>query len=98
VLPKGVPLAVAQAAQRQLYRGLVRENWRSPRVRVRELLVRSMVNGPSTRAEARPEWLTDREIGEHIADLLDEPVSNCAPTSPPADSSFILEMIPPRGP
>jgi NAD(P)-dependent dehydrogenase (short-subunit alcohol dehydrogenase family) len=49
VLPKWVPLA-AQAAQRQLYRGLVRENWRAPPVRIRELLVRSIVNGPSTRA------------------------------------------------
>ncbi len=97
VVPKWVPLAVAQAAQRQLYRGLVRENWRNARVRVRELLVRSIVNGPSTRAQARPEWLTDREIGEHVADLLDEPTPTSAPTAPPEESSFILEMVSPRG-
>jgi NAD(P)-dependent dehydrogenase (short-subunit alcohol dehydrogenase family) len=74
VLPKYVPLAISEAGRRQLYRGLVREDCGRSGVRIRELLIRAMVDGPSTRDRARPDWITDDEIGEHVADLLDEPV------------------------
>lgn len=73
VIPTFVPLSIVQSAQRQLYRGLVREAGRQPVVRIRELLVSAMVNGPSSRERAQPDWITEDEIGEHVADLLDVP-------------------------
>jgi NADP-dependent 3-hydroxy acid dehydrogenase YdfG len=72
VIPHYVPFAISQAGQRQLYRGLIREDRGTSGVRIRELLVRAMVNGPSTRDRARSDWITEDEIGEHVAELLDE--------------------------
>lgn len=90
VIPRYVPLAVAQAAQRQLYRGLIREARGDTRVRIRELLVAAMVNGPSTREQARPDWITEDEIGEHVADLLAEPAGVTEP------GQSILTLVSPR--
>jgi len=73
VIPRFVPISIAQSAQRQFYRGLVREAGKAPRVRIRELLVSAMVNGPSSRTLAQPEWITEDEIGAHVASLLAEP-------------------------
>jgi hypothetical protein len=78
-------LAIAQAAQRQLYRGLIRESRRTARVRIRELLVRAMVSGPSNRDQAKPDWITEDEIGEHVLDLLGQP------TITDGESILILE-------
>ncbi|MFC8097700.1 SDR family oxidoreductase [Streptomyces sp. NPDC057363] len=90
VIPRYVPLAVAQAAQRQLYRGLIREARGNPRVRIRELLVAAMVNGPSTRERARPDWITEDEIGEYVAGLLAEP------SAPVGAEDSILTLVSPR--
>jgi NAD(P)-dependent dehydrogenase (short-subunit alcohol dehydrogenase family) len=90
VIPRYVPLAIAQAAQRQLYRGLIREAGEDPRVRLRELLVAAMVNGPSTRERARPDWITEDEIGDHVAELLTEPGAATGP------GRSILTLVSPR--
>lgn len=65
--------SIAQAGLRMLYRGLARECREGPLVR--ELMIVSMVNGASSRARARPEWLTDEEIGSHVCAILDSPQS-----------------------
>lgn len=70
VIPNYVPLAIAQSAQRQLYRGIVREARGALPARVRELLVAAFVDGPSTRAQARPDWIKDDEIGDHVMSLF----------------------------
>lgn len=75
VIPRYVAMAVVQAAQRQLYRGLVREGSATTSARVRELIVAALVDGPSSRAAARPDWITDDEVGDHVIDLLDEAVA-----------------------
>ncbi|SKB06197.1 SDR family NAD(P)-dependent oxidoreductase [Aeromicrobium choanae] len=79
VIPRFIPLATAQAAQRQLYRGLIREGRGAARVRIRELLVASFVAGVSNRAQMRPEWITDDEIGEHVLGLLEQPAGQDDP-------------------
>ncbi|MFJ3779736.1 SDR family oxidoreductase [Streptomyces sp. NPDC090075] len=94
VIPRYVPLAVAQAAQRQLYRGLIREARKEPRVRIRELLVAAMVNGPSTRQQARPDWITEDEIGERVAELLAEPGADTGAELDPGRS--IQTLVSPR--
>ena len=89
VIPRFVPISIAQSAQRQLYRGLVREAGKTPPVRIRELLVSAMVSGPSSREHAQPDWITEDEIGEHVADLLDEPRGQ-EPGQP------VLKLVSPR--
>jgi NAD(P)-dependent dehydrogenase (short-subunit alcohol dehydrogenase family) len=71
VIPRYVPMSVVQAAQRMLYRGLVRELGRESSVRVLEMLVAAMINGARTRDFARPEWITDDEVGAAVCDALE---------------------------
>jgi len=40
---------------------------------VRELIINSMVNGPGKRSVARPEWLTDDDVGAHVCAILADP-------------------------
>jgi hypothetical protein len=66
-------VSMSQAAQRMLYRGLGRE--RREGAEIRELMIVSMVNGESSRQHAKPEWLSDIEIGRHVCAILDAPAS-----------------------
>jgi len=72
IVPGYGPVAMSQAAMRNMFRMVARENRGHP-VHLRELLVASMVNGHSNRDSAAPEWLTDDEIGRHVCAILAEP-------------------------
>lgn len=71
IIPTLAPLSMAQAALQMMYRGLAREGGQG--ALVRELMIDSMVNGASKRRNAKAEWLTDDEIGEHICAILANP-------------------------
>jgi NAD(P)-dependent dehydrogenase (short-subunit alcohol dehydrogenase family) len=73
IIPKMAHVSMSQAAQRMLYRGLGRE--RREGAEIRELMIVSMVNGESSRQHAKPEWLSDIEIGRHVCAILDAPAS-----------------------
>ena len=73
VLHEGVPQSVAQAALRMLYRGLAHE-FRDQPVRIRELIIASVVNGVSTRSYADPSWVSDNEIGHQVAAIIAQPL------------------------
>lgn len=66
------PISMTQAAQRMLFRSLAKENSHRP-VHVRELIVASMVNGESTRERADPSWLTDRQVGARVCEIITKP-------------------------
>jgi NAD(P)-dependent dehydrogenase (short-subunit alcohol dehydrogenase family) len=72
ILEGGVPQSVAQAGLRMLYRGLAHEFAEKP-VELRQLIIASIVNGASTRDRADPQWVTDTEIGEQVAAIVDNP-------------------------
>lgn len=78
IFPNMGPVSMAQAAQRNLIRAWDRE-YRNVPVSIRELLIASFVNGKRTRSQARPGWLTDKEIGEYAADILAAPADNAGP-------------------
>lgn len=71
VLPGLAALSMAQAAQRNLVKGFAKE-LRHHGVHIRELMVAAMVNGHSTREVARPDWLTDTEIGTHAVEIISQ--------------------------
>lgn len=70
--------SASQAAQRMIYRHLARVH-RDDDVNVRELLVVSMVNSRANRATADPAWLTDREIGDRVCQIVADPGSDPGP-------------------
>jgi NAD(P)-dependent dehydrogenase (short-subunit alcohol dehydrogenase family) len=72
ILRGGVPQSVGQAGLRMLYRGLAHELADAP-VYVRQLIIASIVNGTSTRDRADPQWVTDAEIGEQAAAIVENP-------------------------
>lgn len=70
-VPRGLaPVSMAQAAQRNLYRGLQAENREAL---IRELMIVSQVNGRSNRHEAPDEWLTAEQIGARIVAVVADP-------------------------
>jgi NAD(P)-dependent dehydrogenase (short-subunit alcohol dehydrogenase family) len=71
IIPKMIHMSMSQAALRMMYRGLARE-YRGG-AKIHELMIVSMVNGESTRNIAKPEWVTDLEVGRHICAILDDP-------------------------
>jgi len=71
LLPGMAPLSIVQAGLRMFYRGAAREI--AGPAQVRELIINSMVNGPDKRAVARPEWLTDDDVGAHVCAILADP-------------------------
>lgn len=71
VMPKLAHVSMAQAGLRMMYRGLARE--RQGGASIKELMIVSMVNGESNRAAAKPEWVTDLDVGLHICAMLDRP-------------------------
>lgn len=72
-VPSGlIPVSMAQAAARMLFRGLAKD-YDAHGVLVRELLVVSMVSGRSTREMAHPSWLTDLELGRQVCDMIANP-------------------------
>lgn len=74
ILRGGVPQSAAQAALRMLYRGLAAELASNP-VQVRELIIASIVNGATTRDRADPAWVTDAEIGDQAAAIVENPLA-----------------------
>lgn len=84
-VPRGLaPVSMAQAAQRNLYRGLQAENREAV---IRELMIVSQVNGRSNRAKASDDWLTAEEIGTRIAAIIDDPEA-------PENRGPVLRMTP----
>jgi NAD(P)-dependent dehydrogenase (short-subunit alcohol dehydrogenase family) len=77
IMPNMAHVSMSQAAQRMMYRGLARE--RREGAQIRELMVVSMVNGESSRQNAKPEWILDIEIGRHVCAILDAPASYPGP-------------------
>jgi NAD(P)-dependent dehydrogenase (short-subunit alcohol dehydrogenase family) len=71
IFPQMAHVSMTQAAMRMLYRGLAKE--RSSGAQMRELMVVSMVAGQSSRASAKPDWVTDVEVGRHVCAILDAP-------------------------
>jgi len=71
IMPKLGYVSMVQAALRMMYRALASE-WRGG-TRIRELMIVSMVNGESNRARAKPEWITDLDVGRHVVAILNEP-------------------------
>ncbi len=74
VLEGAVHLSVAQAGLRMLYRGLAHEAAMLPtQPHVRELVIASVVNGASNRAQAHPAWVTAEEVGALATRLITHP-------------------------
>ena len=71
LIPRAGHVGVCQAAQRRLFLAFAAEF--GARVRVRELMIYSMVAGASNRPKARPEWLTDDEIGRYAVQIFEQP-------------------------
>jgi NAD(P)-dependent dehydrogenase (short-subunit alcohol dehydrogenase family) len=71
LVPRAGHVGVCQAAQRRLFLALAAEL--GDRVRIHELMIYSMVAGASNRAKARPEWLTDDEVGRYAVTMLEQP-------------------------
>jgi NAD(P)-dependent dehydrogenase (short-subunit alcohol dehydrogenase family) len=71
LVPRAGHVGVCQAAQRRLFLAFAAEL--GARVRVRELMIYSMVAGASNRAKARPEWLTDDEVGRYAVAMFEQP-------------------------
>jgi NAD(P)-dependent dehydrogenase (short-subunit alcohol dehydrogenase family) len=71
IMPQMAHASMVQASLRNFYKGLAKENRGGPAIR--ELMIVSMVNGQSNRAQAKPDWLTDEEIGRHICAILESP-------------------------
>lgn len=88
VRPSQAPGSMAQAAQRMLYRGLAKETAVGPYVR--EVLVAAMVNGRRTREVATVEWITEREVGDRVCEVLAAPTED-------ANAGPILTLRSPRG-
>ena len=78
VLHEGIPQSMAQAALRMLYRGLAHE-YRDRALRIHELIVASIVNSDSTRAFADPLWVTEAEIAERAAQIIERPADYADP-------------------
>lgn len=72
LLPKMGHMSMVQAGLRMMYRALAKEAG-ADSAAIRELIVAAMVNGLSKRDQARPEWLTDVEIGRHVCAIVDDP-------------------------
>ena len=71
LIPRAGHTGVCQAALRRLYLAFAAEF--GARVRVRELMIYSVVAGASNRAKARAEWLTDDEIGRYAVAIFEQP-------------------------
>jgi len=71
LVPRAGHVGVCAAAQRRLFLTLAAEF--GARVRVRELMIYSVVAGASNRAKARAEWLTDEEIGRYAVAIFERP-------------------------
>jgi NAD(P)-dependent dehydrogenase (short-subunit alcohol dehydrogenase family) len=74
VIPKMGQLSMVQAALRMMYRAIARER-RGLGPTIRELMIVSMVNGESKRANADPAWVTDIEVGRHVCAILADPAA-----------------------
>jgi NAD(P)-dependent dehydrogenase (short-subunit alcohol dehydrogenase family) len=72
ILAGGAHMSIAQAGLRMLHRALAHELRRTS-AELRQLTVASVVNGASTRHAADPAWVTDSEIGEQVAAMLEDP-------------------------
>ena len=69
LVPRFGHIGVCQAAQRRLFLALAGEL--GTHVRIRELMIYSVVAGESNRAKARAEWLTDDEVGRYAVSIFE---------------------------
>ena len=74
VFPDMGHIAMCQAAQRNMFRALALD-YAAGDVRLRELLICSLVAGASNRATAHPKWITDQEIGRYVRAIFEQPAS-----------------------
>lgn len=71
IIPGMSQLSMSQAALRMMYKGLAKESVHP--AALRELIIVSMVNGESKREKAKPEWVTDIEVGRHVCAIIKDP-------------------------
>lgn len=71
VISNMAQFSIVQAGLRMLYRALGKEC--RDGLTVRELMIVSMVNGASSRDRAKPDWITDEDVGRHVCAILDAP-------------------------
>ncbi len=74
IMPGMGQLSIGQAALRMMIRAIAGDH-RGAATHVHELIIASMVNGEKRRAVAAPDWLTEIEVGEHVATIIADPAS-----------------------
>jgi len=72
IMPKMAHQSILQSALRQMYRGIVKEATKEG-PSIKELMILSMVNGASRRDIAKPDWITDLDIGNHVCTIIETP-------------------------
>lgn len=73
VVPGFGAMSACQAAQRAMLKAFDAEQGANPPVRMRELMLHSMIAGKSNRDKAQPNWLTDDDVGRHVVLMLEHP-------------------------
>lgn len=73
VIPGFGVMSACQAAQRAMIKSFDAEQDAKAAVRMRELMLHSMIAGASNRAKAQPNWLTDEDVGRHVLLMLQQP-------------------------
>lgn len=72
ILDGGVYMSMAQAALRNMYRGIVHEQSAGEPI-LKELIIASVVNSRRMQDKADPLWVKAREVGEQVAAMIEEP-------------------------
>lgn len=74
ILDGGVYMSMAQAALRNMYRGIVHEQ-QDNEPTLKELIIASVVNSRRMQGKADPLWVTAREVGEQVTAMIENPAS-----------------------
>lgn len=70
VVPGMGAMSVCQAGQRAMLKTFAAEHGGEHGVRIRELMLHSMITGESNRDKAQPNWITDEDVGRHVLTIL----------------------------
>ena len=73
IFPGAGMTSACQAAQRAMVRSFAAENEEKAGIRIRELMLHSMIAGRSKRDVAQPNWITDNDVGRHVLTMLTHP-------------------------
>jgi len=73
IFPGAGMTSACQAAQRAMVRSFAAENEEKAGIRIRELMLHSMIAGRSKRDVAQPNWITDDDVGRHVLTMLTHP-------------------------